>query len=213
MARRDRGDGRHERALPSLGLRGLAAAALLTGCTSGEGEHGADGAPPSSADAAAVSVVDAAVSPPRKLRLIDHLGWTRFDAQQDPLAAHQPLQIQCPESAAFVEFDAFEVDTTRCNYVLAQHGALASVPAGTTLSLTLLHYDLLAPEPAQAHIAILFGNDLQWETTLAIPAAGRAIEASFVTTRALTVDEPIRLHLHNHGGNTYLLYDLEAQLP
>lgn len=193
----------------------MVVSALLSvhGCGESGRANSGDGATPSPADAALGSIPDAAAAPLRKLRLLDHLGWTRFDPQADPLVAHQPAQIQCPESAAFVEFDAFEVDTTRCNYVLAQHGSLVDVPAGTTVSLTLLHYDLLAPEPAHAHIAILFGSDLQWETTLAIPATGRALEASFVSTRALAVDEPIRLHLHNHGGNTYLLYDLEVMLP
>lgn len=211
------GDRRRDMALHRPCLRVFAAVASLAsvgqGCAGGDRESRGDGETLSPGDAAVASMADAAASPPRKLRLVDHLGWTRFDAQLDPLAAHQPAQIQCPESAAFVEFDAFEVDTTRCNYVLAQHGSRANVPVGTTVSLTLLHYDLLAPEPAQAHIAILFGSDLQWETTLAIPATGRALEASFVTTRALAMDEPIRLHLHNHGGNTYLLYDLEVTLP
>jgi hypothetical protein len=157
--------------------------------------------------------VDAAPPILRLQRVIDHQSWQRYDAQLDPLASHQPPLVNCPASSAFVEFDAFEVDTTRCNYVLAQNPSLLSVPAGTTMKLSLLHYDLLAPEPAEAHLAIFFGDALQWEMRIPIPSDGKAIDVEFVTTRALAAGEPIRYHLHNHGGNTYLLFALEALLP
>jgi hypothetical protein len=142
--------------------------------------------------------------------LIDNLDWRRYDAAVDPLKSHQPLEIKCFESATYVEYGAFEVDTTRCNYLLAYTPALREVPAGTVLRFSLLHYDLLAPQPAEAHVALLFGNELQWEQTIPIPAAGDQVETTFRSTVALSFQDPIRLHLHNHGGNTYLLVALEA---
>jgi hypothetical protein len=39
---------------------------------------------------------------------------------------------------------------------------------------------------------------------------GDGIMTTFNTTKAIAQGEPIRLHLHNHGGNTYLLVALEA---
>jgi hypothetical protein len=161
-------------------------------------------------DSSAVATLDAAL---RSVAAIDHLGWERYPAQLDPLPLHQPPQIECLPTGARVEFAAFEVDTTRCNYVLAQHGSLLDAPAGTTFKLGLLHYDLLAEQPAEAHVAILFGDALQWETAIAIPSYGKGIDTSFVANRALSKGEPIRLHLHNHGGNTWLLLSLEALLP
>lgn len=148
--------------------------------------------------------------PPRNLPLIDHFEWQRYDAGLDPLAAHQPANVVCPATAALVEYDSFEVDTARCNYVLAWHPAIRDIAVGTTLQVTMLHYDLLAPEPATAHVAILFDDVLQWQTEIPIPSSGRAISETFTATRALRSGEPIRLHLHNHGGNTWLLHALDV---
>ncbi|HEX5658454.1 MAG TPA: hypothetical protein VFX59_14730 [Polyangiales bacterium] len=146
--------------------------------------------------------------------LIEMENWRRYDAAIDPLKAHQPAEIECLESATYLEYDAFEIDTTRCNYVLAYTPALRAVPAGTELHINILHYDLLAAEPANAHLALLFGDRIQWEQTIPIPSPGNAVETSFVTSVPLAFQDPIRLHLHNHGGNTYLFVALEApELP
>jgi hypothetical protein len=144
--------------------------------------------------------------------LIDNQGWRRYDAAADPLSSHQPAVPSCAASATFLEYGSFEVDTTRCNYVLSEHPAQLAIAAGTQVKLELLHYDLTASEPAEAHIALLFGDALQWETHIPIPRAGDVIKASFQATQALSLDEPIRLHLHNHGGNTYLVVALEAAI-
>jgi len=142
--------------------------------------------------------------------LIDNQGWRRFDAAADPLRSHQPSEINCLQSATFVEYGSFEIDTTRCNYVLSEHSNQRPIAAGTEVEFELLHYDLTAPQPAQAHLALLFGDELQWETTLPIPSPGDLVKGRFRATRALAVRDPIRLHLHNHGGNTYLIVSLEA---
>jgi hypothetical protein len=153
--------------------------------------------------------LDAAVGAPFA-KLLENRGWSRYDASLDPLPSHQPAQIDCPETASYVEYGSLEVDTTRCNYLLAETAALLALPVGSDVRLSLLHYDLLAPLPASAHVALFFGDSLQWETLIPIPAPGDAVKASFQTTRALALGDPIRLHLHNHGGNAYLLVSVEA---
>lgn len=155
-------------------------------------------------------VGDAGAPAARYQPLIDNQGWRRYEATLDPLRAHQPAELSCAASATFVEYGSFEIDTTRCNYVLVEHPSLLAVAAGTELKMELLHYDLTAPEPAQAHLAVLFGDALQWETNIPIPTAGDVVKANFTATRALALGEPIRLHLHNHGGNAYLVVSLQA---
>lgn len=159
-------------------------------------------------DAGQVVALDAGAA--RFEPLIDNQGWRRYDAAADPLPSHQPAELSCAASATFLEYGSFEVDTTRCNYVLSEHPAQLAIAAGTQVKMELLHYDLFAPEPAQAHVALLFGDALQWETNIPIPRAGDVIKASFQASKALALDEPIRLHLHNHGGNTYLIVALQA---
>jgi hypothetical protein len=165
------------------------------------------------ADAGLDASADAAVPRDAALRyvsLIDQEDWRRYDAAIDPLKSHQPAEISCQSSATYLEYDAFEVDTTRCNYVLSYTPALRAVPAGTELRFHMLHYDLLAAEPANAHIALLFGDRVQWEKTIPIPSPGNGVETTFVTSAPLAFQDSIRLHLHNHGGNTYLFVALEV---
>jgi hypothetical protein len=142
--------------------------------------------------------------------LVDNERWRRYDAAVDPLRSHQPPEIQCYASATYSEFGSFEIDTTRCNYLLAETPALLAVEPGADLRIELLHFDLFAPAPAQAHVAVLFGDVLQWEDSIAIPAPGNQVTATFRSRSALGFQDPIRLHLHNHGGNQYLLVALEV---
>jgi hypothetical protein len=135
--------------------------------------------------------------------LIDHQSWQRYDRSLDPLVAEQPTELECGIAGFFVERGELEIDSARCNYLLAEHPALLPVRRGQRLTLEFRHYDLAADEPAETHIAILFGNQRQWETRIAIPSAANTIHAEFVATEDLAVGGPIRLHLHNHGQNTY----------
>ena len=154
--------------------------------------------------------LDAALPIARTVPLLDQHSWRRYDPSLDPLASHQPPVVMCPESATLVELDSYEIDTTRCNYVLSEHPSLRALAVDTEVRLTLLHYDLFAPTPAEAHVALLFEDAVQWEKTLPIPAPGGVVEGTFRTNRALAAGAPIRLHLHNHGANTYLLVSVEA---
>lgn len=140
---------------------------------------------------------------PDESLLIDHQSWQRYDQALDPLLAEQPAELACGIAGFFVERGELEVDTKRCNYLLAEHPALLSVRQGQRVSLEFRHYDLAAEEPAQAHIALLFEDQLQWETWLPIPSAADTIHADFTATTDLVVGDMIRLHLHNHGQNTY----------
>jgi hypothetical protein len=166
-----------------------------------------------SIDAGGALAVDVGASVMSYQALIDNLSWHSYDATLDPLRSHQPAELSCAASATFLEYGSFEVDTTRCNYVLSEHPALLALAAGTQVKMEILYYDLAAPEPAEAHLALLFGDALQWETHIPIPKAGDVIEVSFAATRTLALGDPIRLHLHNHGGNSYMVVSVQALVP
>lgn len=171
------------------------------------------GSPVSDAETAvdaAPSLADAALS---EQPLLDHKSWHNFAAELDPLASHQPAVIECGIAGWFIEREQLEVSTSDCNYALLEHPSLLSITAGTEVLLELWHFDLTAPEPAEAHVALLFGDALQWETLIPIPQPGNVQQVSFRATRALAAGEPIRLHLHNHGQNTWLLRTLHALVP
>jgi hypothetical protein len=135
-------------------------------------------------------------------------------------AWHKPRTDVVPASLApiralvgFVERGSLEVDTVNCNYLLVEHPAQRPVPRGSNVYLELVHFDLAAPEPATAHVALFFGDDLQWELEIPIPSLAYVYKETFQATRDLAEGEPIRFHLHNHGQNTWLLDSLYAQLP
>jgi len=142
--------------------------------------------------------------------LVDMEDWRSYDAALDPLRDHQPSVVSCDARSFYEELGALEVDTARCNYLLAVAPALRRVPAGSEVHLSLLHFDLQAPAPAEVHVAILFGDSVEWETTLPIPIRAGEQVAVFRSKRALDFQDPIRLHLHNHGGNTYMLNAIQV---
>jgi hypothetical protein len=159
------------------------------------------------ADAENAAVVTHEVS------LIDQAAWTYADVQRDPLASHQPSDIRCGLAGYHVERGELEMDTGSCNYIFIEQPALQAIEPGTEVRLSLRHFDLNAPEPALAHVAVLFGDSLQWETTIDVPNTANAYEVSWRSSEALATAEAIRIHLHNHGQNTWTLGWLTALLP
>ncbi|MET0387006.1 MAG: hypothetical protein ABW321_13655 [Polyangiales bacterium] len=147
---------------------------------------------------------------PQEVPLLDQQHWRVYPAALDPLPSHQPAQIACDPPGWQIELDRLEVSTGRCNYTLLEHPAQAAAPSGSSIAVELWHFDLAAPEPAQAHVAIFFGAALQWETYLDIPRAGALHQVRFAATRDLAVGDPIRFHLHNHGQNSWLLSSARA---
>ena len=140
-----------------------------------------------------------------RVALTDPNGWEKQAAFQDPLADHRPADLHCGLSAYFVETGYLEVDTMACPYVSVQQGSLHAIHAGDPVEIEVFHYDLTSPEPAQGHVAILFGDDLQWERYIDIPQPANVIDDCFTATRDLKPGEPIVFHLHNHGQNTWAL--------
>jgi len=73
--------------------------------------------------------------------LVDMEDWRSYDAALDPLRDHQPSVVSCDARSFYEELGALEVDTARCNYLLAVAPALRRVPAGSEVHLSLLHFD------------------------------------------------------------------------
>ena len=179
----------------------------MAACTDSADGRGAD-EPDAATDAA-----EEDAAPLREVRLIDHSSWHNYPVELDPLPDHQPAMIKCGLSGWFVEAGSLEVDTANCNYLSIEHPAAEAVPAGTEIELELGHFDLLAPEPATAHVALLFESELQWEDFIDIPGPGNLERSRFRATRDLAAGESIRLHLHNHGQNTWLFGQVIAFMP
>src|SRR5262245_43461709 len=60
----------------------------------------------------------------RDVSLIDHASWHEYAASEDPMASHQPEQVDCGPAGWYVEpsldVPLLEIDTNYCNYALLE---------------------------------------------------------------------------------------------
>jgi len=148
-----------------------------------------------------------------ELPIIDQTHWHTYPVSEDPLPQHQPAQLDCSPAGYYLTpsiVPELELDTAYCNYSLLSTDAVQSLAPGAQLRFALRHFELLADEPAQAHVALFFGDALVWETYIDIPAPAQVAEFSFRIQRALAKGDPVRLHLHNHGQNTWVIGKLTS---
>ena len=162
------------------------------------------------ADAAAQRA-DASEFVMREIALVDAALWLAQDRSRDPFADHRPDAVACGIAGFYAERGALEIDTAQCNYLAIEQPAMHSVRAGDEIAFELLHYDLTAPTPAAAHVALTLDGGVAWQTEIAIPAPANAITVSASATRAISAGAPIGFHLHNHGQNTWLLRALRVR--
>lgn len=146
-----------------------------------------------------------ASTPAEPMQLVRADAWVAVEEPADPLASHRPEPVDCGLGGLFVEGEELEIDTNFCNYGMLEQPGLAKIPAGATLTLAMRHFDLTAPEPATAHVALLLGDVIAWERTLIIPGPAEVITVDFEAPMAFPKGGPIRFHLHNHGQNTWIL--------
>lgn len=183
---------------------GLLAASLALGCVGPAAEDSTD----ESSEATETGTTE-----PRSL--IDHEAWEVVPAAEDPLAEHRPETVECGIAGWYVEGDTTEIDTNFCNYLALRQGSLEAIAVGDDLRLSFYHFDLTAPEQADAHFAVLVDGEVVWEELITIPGGTDKADA-FVYTydTAAEFDAPagteIGLHLHNHGQNTWALQELSV---
>jgi hypothetical protein len=151
--------------------------------------------------------------------LIDHAAWEATPAEEDPLVDHRPAMVDCGIAGWYVEADQLEIDTNFCNYAAIRQNSLRAIPACSTLRIEFYHFDLLAPEAAQAHAALLIDGRIVWEKFIDITydmpadtyrAPAAVYEEEFPAPFEVPAGAEIQLHLHNHGQNTWTLLSVEV---
>jgi hypothetical protein len=134
------------------------------------------------------------------------------DPEVDPMPVHRPTELDC--ALGFKdEFGVFEIDTALCNYGVFVQPSATDVAAGELVELVITHDDLVAPEPAQGHVAIAIGGRLVYEIYIPIPAPYGLVQGEWITDVAIPAGTPVALHLHNHGYNSWRVVSLEASTP
>jgi hypothetical protein len=143
--------------------------------------------------------------------LVDHALWQMLDGAADPLADHRPATVECGLAGWYVEDEQLEVDTNFCNYLgLAQPG-LAAIEQGKRVRLGLYYFDLVAPEPAMGHVAILVDGQVLWEDEIEIPGPAKVFDLEFESPLTAELGAEVVFHLHNHGQNTWVLQSVSVE--
>lgn len=151
----------------------------------------------------------------QRIPLVSAEEWRAVSLAEDPFASWAPEEVSCsPIAGYYPEQPGLEIDTTRCNFVTLTQPLREALPAGARIEVELVHFDLTAPTPAEARLALLFPTDgttdggspsPSWEITLPIPSAAERIVQVFTTASALEENVPVLFHLQNHGQNTWRL--------
>lgn len=187
-----------------------AAIGLLAACTEPAQEGPSDdGETTSPVVASSDEAESSSGEPSLPVPLVRADAWDLGEAVDDPFPGERPQFVQC-ELGWEVETGLFEVNTELCTYGSFVQSALDNIAEGDEVSLVLIHDALYAEEPAEAHLAIAFGDEIAWETRLPIPSEAGMLQPSWEAESDIVVGTPVTLHLHNHGTNHYRIVSLNV---
>lgn len=161
--------------------------------------------------AVAVAVVVLAACEPREPGpLSDPGAWALRTGGGDPFPAHRFDYADCDfaeQGAFYAEDGVLEVDTGTCGYLVLEQPSTRPVGRGDLVEWTISHSDLLAEEPAEAHVAISVGDDVLWSWTTPIPSLSEVLVQRAAAPARAPTGTPLRIHIHNHGDNRWRFLD------
>lgn len=139
--------------------------------------------------------------------------WQPQAAAADPLPDHRPATVDCALGIGWLaEPGGFEVNTGACNYGSFSQPTLREIVPGAQISLSLYYFDLVAPAPATAHLAVTVGDHTLFEREIAIPGKADVFDIDLVADFELPAGSPAVFHLHNHGQNTWTLAHIQVEV-
>ncbi|MGM0559018.1 MAG: hypothetical protein ACQEVA_21720 [Myxococcota bacterium] len=196
----------------AIGIAALAMSAPLAGCLP-TGDDGSDvevdgGNSSDAADADTESVPSSWLVSPNS--------WAVIEASEDPVEDAPDTVICDPENGTKIEQlngeAAFGVSTRACEYVAVRQATLNPVSAGDTVFVRAWHFELTAPEEAEAHLAVALDGETIWEERIPIPSGeGGLLTHEWTAPRDIPVGTEIVFHAHNHGNNEYYLIEVSRQ--
>ncbi len=147
--------------------------------------------------------------------LVDPTEWSALDEEDDPFDDRRAADAECDSlgySAEELDGEtAFFVDTEACDYLTVEQPSLRAAAKGTSVRLRLFQFELTAPDPAEAYLAIAVDGSTLWEETIDIPADEQMIDTTFELKKDLSQGDAILFHVDNHGDNNYALIELATE--
>lgn len=140
--------------------------------------------------------------------LIAGATWTAAPQGADPIPSHEEPDMICGAGGFGDELGGVEIDTQICGYAVLQHELLQGFRANDTLRINWWHSDLVAEAPATGHLLLTIGGESLYEAEVDIPGDAQAYLEEFEPGFDADAGAPLVLHLHNHGFNTWNLFEL-----
>jgi hypothetical protein len=139
--------------------------------------------------------------------------WVSVSADEDAFT-DRPALVSCSAGAVVAEFLSAEwvlgIDTGDCNYVTAAQRTKRAIAIGESIKVRLWHFQLSAPEPAEAHVALVIDDLDVLNEHVPIPQPGGLIVKQVRVERPVPVGSQALFHLHNHGANSWALAEVSA---
>jgi hypothetical protein len=161
----------------------------------------------------AVSPDAGTVSAAQRVNIVVPERWQILDAASD-LFDDRPANVQCLAAGVMPETLSEErvlgVETGYCQYLSAHQPTRLEVKAGEVLKVRLWHFVLSAPEPAEAHAAVVVDGLTVLDERVSIPSPGGLLVRELLVERAIPAGAPVHFHLHNHGENSWALVEVSA---
>lgn len=147
--------------------------------------------------------------------LVEATSW-RLGTEADDPFPDGPGVADCGSGVMSIETAprlAVELDTTVCDYVVITQATGAKLGKNHVVEVDVGHGPLVADAPAEAHLAVAIGEHVVFDERIAIPSDANTLSSSVALGEAVPEGTPVVVHLHNHGDNTWAIYDVRGVAP
>jgi hypothetical protein len=144
----------------------------------------------------------AGTTPTIEVPLVTADAWVLVEGDADPFQADRPEGATCTGGFQ-LESGVFEVETDLCAWGTFQQPLLTDVAAQTPLRIIAWHLPLWAPEPAEGVLILEVGGHRIWDLVIPIPHEAMLYNEEVLAPAELLHDDPVYLHVHNHGTNSW----------
>jgi len=138
----------------------------------------------------------------REVSLVDMEAWVLVQGNEDPFEVDRPEDATC-SGGYQVEAGVFEVETDLCKWGTFRQPLLTDVSAGTPLRIIAWHLPLWAPDPAEGVLSLTVGGHPLWKLSVPIPQGATLYDEEVLAPAKLEQGDPVHLHIHNHGTNSW----------
>lgn len=165
------------------------------------------------ADAGVEDAADEAPAFRARESLVVHDAWQITDEATDPFD-DRPGTFRCLDGSlgpdVLGEEEVFDFEMATCDYATVMQPTLASVSRGEWIKVRVFHFDLTAPEPAEAHLAIQLGDVTPIDQRIPIPSEGALISEAWQADADVPIGTPVYVHVHNHGDNSWSVIEISV---